>query len=340
MNTHIFKSKNLISSLAILFLSSLLLIGCGTKTEPASEDSTESTEEAEVDFPTEPIKITVPWSPGGSSDAIARSLAETISSDIDESINIVNREGANGTIAAAEAVNYDPDGHEILFLASGVMTAQPYLRDVQYDLEDFEGIAALAQEPIVLAVNTDSNWENLDDLIEEKDSEKIIKYGHSGAGGFPDVAQSAFFEEAEIKSESVPFEGGNPAVAALLGGHIDTVAAHPSEVLPNVESGDLKILGVFTEERVEGLDDVPTFTENGFDLNLNVWYYFLVPKDTPENIVGKLRNIVTDALDDPEYKEFLDNNDIAPINIEPDEVISQLKKETEKTQEVLSSLGF
>lgn len=346
MNVTKFKSTQFTSLLALCLVLSLALIGCGTdSTNGTSGSNSEGDTESEsgekaIDFPTEPIVVTLPWAPGGSSDLTMRAIADILGPKLDQPVQVVNREGANGTIGLAEAVNARTDGHDVVFGASGAFTAQPHMRDIQYEADDFKGIVGLTYEPILLAVNADSDWETLDDLIAEKDTGRVIKFGHSGAGGFPHVTQAAFFGQAGIEAESVPFEGAGPAVAALLGGHIDTVAAHPAELIPHAESGEFRILGIFSSERFDDLPDVPTFQEKGFDLNMSVWKFLLVPKGTPDEIVAELRSIFTDAINDPQYKEFLENNSLSPMDIDPDEIIPRLNEERESTGAVLSELDI
>ncbi|RSL33605.1 tripartite tricarboxylate transporter substrate binding protein [Salibacterium salarium] len=358
------KTKNLNSMkrslwiLGLFVFLSLILIGCNSDTEnnASSGEGTEDVEETEnentegsnekpkeeqVEFPTRPIDLIVPWASGGSSDLTARGLSEILSDKLDHSVNVTNQEGANGTVATTDfATGAASDGHEVLLDASGVMTAQPHLRDVQYEPSDFRGVVGLTEEPVVMAVNAESDWETLDDLIEEKDSDKEINFGHSGAGGFPHVTQEAFFNQAGIDAESVPHKGGGPAVTALLGGHIDTVAAHPAELLPHVESGDLRLLGVFSKERFDVIEDVPTFEEKGFDINMSVWKFLLVHKDTSDVILEELRNIFGDAVESSEYSDFLDENNLEAIDIEPEEIVPRLEEELESTGEILNEINL
>ncbi|MFZ4451043.1 tripartite tricarboxylate transporter substrate binding protein [Salibacterium aidingense] len=356
------KFKNFSKSRFVMFFAaglafSVLLMGCGADSaegpadnDPPQGESNENREnnkaagqedqEEEVGFPTRPLEITLPWAPGGSSDLTLRALAEIVEPNVDVPINIVNREGAGGTIGIMEGANKNPDGHEITFTASGAMTAQPHMRDVQYENDDFTGIVGLTYEPVLLAVSADSDWETLDDLIAEKDTDRVINFGHSGAGGFPHVTQEAFYSQAGINAESVPFEGGGPAVTGLLGGHVDSIAAHPAELMPHVESGDMRLLGIFSEERFDELEDVPTFKEKGFDLNMSVWKALLVPNDTPDEAVAELRDIFTEAVNSPEYAEFLEENNLAPIDIKPEEIIPTLNEQYEATGDVLSSLDL
>ncbi|WP_052345735.1 tripartite tricarboxylate transporter substrate binding protein [Paucisalibacillus sp. EB02] len=317
--------------LPILFVLIISLIGCSSNASGDKELSGE-------DFPSETIEIVVPWSAGGSSDQTARALAEAMSNVVDQNVVVVNREGAGGTIATTEVATQQPDAHTILFDAVGVFTTQPHLTEVQYSIDDFSAIKGLTYEPIVLVVNADSPWETLDDLIADTDTR--ITYAHSGAGGLPDLAQVGFFHQAGIEAESVAYEGQNPAITALLGGHVDTAAAHPGGIMQHVESGDLRILGIFSPERFEDLPDVPTFEEKGFPIDMSVWKFLLVSKETPDDVVAKLEEIVDEAMKSPGYQEFLETANLTPQEISGDEVMERLQAQHEEHGAVIEKMGL
>src|SRR5690625_3723891 len=260
----------------VLFVIIIALLGCSSDSSNSEKGS-----DVESDFPSKTIEVVVPWSAGGSSDLTARALAEARNEVVDQNVVVTNREGAGGTIATTEIETNQPDAHTILFNGVGVFTTQPHLTEVQYSIDDFKAISGLTYEPIVLVVNSDSKWETLDDLIE--DTESRITYAHSGAGGLPDLAQAAFFNQTGITAESVAYEGQNPAITALLGGHVDTVAGHPGSIMQHVEAGDLRILGIFSPDRFDQLPEVPTFEEKGFPIDMSVWKFLLVSKETPDN---------------------------------------------------------
>lgn len=293
-----------------------------------------------TDFPKKPITFIVPWAAGGGSDLLARSLAES-ARDTLGTVVIQNREGANGTIATTELANKGgDDGYTIILGASGLFTAQPYLRDVNYSLEDFKGVLGLTYDPIVLAVNADSPWETLDDLLSESKSGKSIKYGHSGAGSFPHLAQANLYKEANIDAKDVPYEGANPALMALLGGHIDTIAGHPSELISQHEEGKIRILGVFSPERYHLIDDVPTMKEKGFDIDMSVWKYILVHKDTPDEIVAILEEKLMEATDVESFTKFMEMNNQESLFIPGDEVIEKLAKEAKENEAMIKEMNI
>ncbi|MFZ4454003.1 tripartite tricarboxylate transporter substrate binding protein [Salibacterium aidingense] len=345
------KKNNFIGFIVMLSLL-FILAACGSdsndnasgsndsdENDAGSEEDSEQ-ESEEVDYPTKPIEIVVPWAAGGSSDQTARALAEAISANIDQDVTVTNREGAGGTIATAEVAQTQPDAHTILLDAVGVFTTQPHLKDVQYSIDDFQAITGLTYEPIVLAVNGDSEWDTLDDLIAEKDEGTQISYGHSGAGGLPDLAQAGFFDQAGIEAESIAYEGQNPAVSALLGGHVDTIAAHPGSIMQHVESGDIKILGIFSPERFDELPDVPTFEEKGYPIDMSVWKFLLVSQETPDDVKNKLTEIVEEAMGSDQYQQFLEDANLTPMDLDGDEVVERLQENNEQHGEIIENMGL
>ncbi|GGB31903.1 ABC transporter substrate-binding protein [Lentibacillus populi] len=317
-------NKKFILLLVVLIIS---LFGCSSNSSSSNDD-----------FPSKTIEITVPWSAGGSSDQTARALAEAMSDVTDQNVVVVNKEGAGGTIATSEMATQQPDAHKILFDAVGVFTTQPHMQDVQYSIDDFRPVKGLTYEPIVLLVNSDSPWETLDDLIADKGER--ITYAHSGAGGLPDLAQAAFLDQAGIEAESVAYEGQNPAVSALLGGHVDTVAAHPGAIMQHVDSGDLRILGVFSPERYEDLPDVPTFKEKGFPIDMSVWKFLLVSKETSDKELNKLTEIVEKAMESQKYKDFLKTANLTPEEISGEEISERLEKQYKEHGDVIDKMGL
>ncbi len=297
----------------------------------------------ELKFPTKPLRVLLPWAAGGSSDVMLRAMAELSPKYFGQPMIIVNRDGAGGTIGAAEFVKAEPDGYNIAMLAIGLFTTQPFMRDVQYTLDDFEGIIGLSYEPIIMVVHKDSPYNSIEDLVADaKKSGKSFKYGSSGTGSLPHLSQAAFFGMAGIKADVVAFAGGGPTVTALLGKHVDVAAAHPTEILPFVQDGQLKMLGIFSPERDPraALKGVPTFKEKGFDINMAVWKYLIVPKGTPQAIKDRLHDGFLKIVQDEKFAKFAENAGLIMNPYPGDEVMKRISAEAEFTHGVLKELGL
>jgi tripartite-type tricarboxylate transporter receptor subunit TctC len=257
-------------------------------------------------------------------------------------VNIVNQAGANGTVATAEAARARPDGYTIVIDAVGVFTIQPLLREVQYSLDDFRGVSGISTEQILLVVNANSPWHTFEDLVEElQGTDRAITYGHSGSGALPHLSQAALLQAAGIQGRAVPFEGGGPAITALLGGHVDMAADHPPGVMQHVESGQLRVLGIMSSERFEQMPDVPTFREQGYDTgDFEVWKFVLVPSGTPDEVTQTLSDAFAWALSQPQWLELTERLNFTNLPIDGEEVVKRLRDQTGNYEDVVEQLGL
>ncbi|HZK53810.1 MAG TPA: tripartite tricarboxylate transporter substrate binding protein [Desulfosporosinus sp.] len=324
--------KSIVFLLTAMLILTISLTGCSQKTNTQTVDQPKK-----IDYPTKPIKFIVPWAPGGSSDATARTLAGIAEKYLGQPMIIVNRAGANGAVATAEAKSWNADGYQILFNAVGPMTSVPYLQDVPYTIDDFKGVIGLSYEPILLAVNSNSPYKTFDDM---KKAGVAIKYGSSGTGSLTQIAEAALFDKAGIKASSVPFAGAGPAVTALLGGHIDCTTGHPGEFEQHIKSGALRYIGVFSPERYDLTANVPTFKEQGQDLDFSVWKYVLVPKGTDPQIVQILHDAFEKMMKDPQFIKYAETAKLKMDPISGDQVITKLKAEAITIGETIKKLDL
>ncbi|MGD9156124.1 MAG: tripartite tricarboxylate transporter substrate binding protein, partial [Bacillota bacterium] len=251
---------------------------------------------------------------------------------------VVNRNGAGGTIATSETKVARADGYTLLLDAVGVFTTQPKMRDVSYKLDDFKAIIGLSYEPIVLAVNPNSKFKSFEDL--EK-AQKAIKYGGNAVGSLPHIGGMDLFAKAKIKADHVPFSGGNTGgLVALLGEHVDVAPAHPSEIIPHIKNGSLKAIGILSPERYYMLKDVPTFKEQGYDVDYSVWKFILVPKGVDPRIVKYLNDKFGEMMKDPKFVKFSKNNNLDMNPISGEKVMKKLKKEIIVTGKMMEKLGL
>lgn len=313
--------KILLISLCLVLIVSI--VGC----------TNESGSKNAADFPSGPITFTVPWSAGGSSDSMVRVLAELTPKYLDTPANVVNRDGAGGTIATTEFVNAKADGHNIALEAVGVFTTQPFMREVKYSIEDFKPIIGLTTEPIVMVASKQSGFTSVEDMKASKES---ISYGFSGSGSLMQLSQEKFFKDAGIDSEAIPFDGGGPTITALLGGHIDIGAAHPGEIMQYVENGDLVPIGIFNSERDtrDKLKDIPTFAEQGFPIDMSVWKFLIVPKDTPDEVATVLYDKLKLMTEDEKFIEFCKSLDLMISPFTPEQILEKIEYEAGVNKEL------
>lgn len=292
-------------------------------------------------FPSRPVRCIVPWAAGGGTDTLIRALTVSAEEHLGQPIIVVNREGAGGTIAVTELAGMEPDGYTIGSLAIGLFTTQPVMREVQYTLDDFDGVIGLSYEPVMMVTHTDNPWNTIPELVDYAGSH-TVKYGYPGNGSLTHLPQAAFFTMAGVEADGVSFTGGGPTMTALVGRHIDVAAGHPSEWWTLVEEGELKPLGVFSPERDEreGLAQIPTFTENGFDIDMSVWKFIVVPDGTPQEVIDKLHDAFLGMMNEPEFVEFSERLFLKMNPYDGEDVIDRIRTEAEFTYGVLDTLGF
>ncbi|GAK05337.1 tricarboxylate transport protein TctC [Geomicrobium sp. JCM 19037] len=277
------------------------LVACG------GDDSTDANgEDAAANFPSSSMEVIVPYAEGGGTDLVARAFADYLQDEIGESVSVSNREGGGGAVGMQAGANSTADGHSMTLVTVELLTL-PHsgLADLNYE-EDFKPVALLNEDSAAITVQADSEYETIDDFIEAVESGENLQIGNSGTGAIWHLAASALEQEIDGSFNHVPFEGAAPAVNNLLGGHIDAVSVSPAEVINQVESGDLRVLAVMADERVDALPDVPTLSESGIDLSIGTWRGITVPADTPDEVVDVLADAAAATAENEEFIERID----------------------------------
>lgn len=259
---------------------------------------------AETDFPTKPITVIVPYGAGGGTDTTGRFLAKEAEKHLSQPIAVINRSGASGTVGTAEAAAAKADGYTLYFGASDALVTTPHSLKVPYTVEHFRGIVGVSYAPSSIAVRTDSPWETIDDLLAEAGTDTVVDRGHSGVGGVHHTLLKSLFLETGIKFRDVPFQGGSKAIAALRGGHVDLIGGTPGAMAASVEAGEMRVLALSSEERLDAFPGVPTFKEKGLDIVATVEWYLLAPSDTPDEVVEVLEEAFLKAASSDEFKAF------------------------------------
>lgn len=328
-----------------------VLVGCsnanGGSGSTNEGNGNDNSAEKSIDFPKKPINLIVGFAAGGAYDITGRAIAEMSQDYIDQPIVVVNREGAGGTVALAEASNEKPDGYTVVLGHGAGFLTQPYLREVSYSLDDFKVLTSVSTSPNVLVVNDDSPYETLEDLVMDvQDRNEPLKLGIGGIGAFSDLAARTLFNDLDVNYENVPFQGNGPTAAALLGNHVEAAIVFPSDISQYTADGDMRILGVFTPERLDEFPDIPTMKEITDELNVDYEYkdfdfsaplFLLVPDETPEEIVEYLSERLTEVLNDKDMIEFAEKTD-AILRIEDgDKIFEELSKDTKVYEEIFNT---
>ncbi|MGG5752166.1 tripartite tricarboxylate transporter substrate binding protein [Zafaria sp. Z1313] len=292
-----------------------------------------------ADFPTGPVTITVGQAAGGSTDLIARSIADGISSELGVAVPVLNKPGANGALATKETAGQAADGYNLVLLNASLITITPLAvsENEAVDLDGLDVIKGLSQDDYVLVASTASGFESLDDLKEASGS---VTYGTTGVGTGSQLAQAVLFEQAEIKGTAVPFDSGAPALTAVLGNQVQVATVQLGEAKAQIDAGKVTPLVVFSAERNEFLPDVPTAVESGYDVPVSQFRALAAPKGLPQEVKDKLVAAVDSAVGQDAYKSFNESNLLTPHEISGDEVVTEWTELADKYRALTEEHGI
>lgn len=256
------------------------------------------------DFPTRAIEIVNPYPAGGTTDGLTRALAPGLSERLGESVVVVNQGGAAGAIGTAAVARAEPDGHTLIFMPALTLSVLPFTQGTDYSSDSFVGICQTFSNAMALVTLPDSPFDSIADVVAAaKENPGSIEYGHQGVASIPHLAMVEFTETADVDILDVAYAGEPQVLLDLEGGRIDLA----SVVLGGVAGRDLKILGIFGEERHPALPDVPTVTEQGYDVAPTSFGGLFAPAGTPEPVIEKLSEACEGAAHDDLYVQAAEN---------------------------------
>ncbi|KRB70667.1 Bug family tripartite tricarboxylate transporter substrate binding protein [Noviherbaspirillum sp. Root189] len=292
-------------------------------------------------FPEKQLTIVVPYSPGGSTDATARLLANGLKKKLGQPVIVDNRAGAGGNIGASFVARSQPDGYTMLMTSSAHVANRSLYKTLPYDLlKDFMTVTQVARIPNVLVVNNNIPANTLKEFIEyTRKSKDPITYGSAGSGTGQHLAGALFASKIGAPMTHVPYKGGAAAVTDLMGGLIDSVFAPAVEILPYIESKRLKALAVTTQQRAKALPDLPTVAEAlpGFEIAL--WNGILVPTGTDPKRVALLSNAIAEVMNGEEVKSTLERQGSTPVSNSPAEFKKILDSEVTRWADIVKTSG-
>jgi len=262
---------------------------------------------AQQDYPSRPIKLYIPFDAGGSTDLFSRALAEAASKILKQPIEPLNKAGGGGTLSTGTVAKAKPDGYSLGVVSATALCIAPHLRPLPYHpLQDLTPILQFTTYSSALAVRADSPYKTWADLAAEaRKSPGAVTYGTSGAGSVAHIVMEQITKMEKIKLTHVPFAGGNPALAAVLGGHTTAIVA--TEFMSHVKAGKLRVLAIVGEKRFPELPEVPTFLELNYPLKLGLYGGIVGPKGLPPAIVKKLEQVFQEATKDEAFQKIMKN---------------------------------
>ena len=294
-------------------------------------------------YPVKPIRLIIPYPPGGGSDTIGRPLAQRMSEGLGQQIVVENRGGANGNIGMEAAARSAPDGYTLIFALSAQLAVNPGLyRKIPYDpLKDFAPITLLGSGGYILVVHPSLPAKTVKELVAlAKARPGQIAYSSSGNGSGGHLAAELLNHMAGIKTLHVPYKGGGPALVDLLAGQVQFLFSTQLSSWQHRQAGRIRALASSTAKRPPSLPDLPTVAESGLPgYDAGVWYGVLAPAGTPREIITRLNGEVVRVLAQPDYRKLLVNNTIEPIGSPPEQLGQYIKSELVKWAKVIRDAG-
>ena len=290
-----------------------------------------STAAAQAAYPAKPIRLVVPFAPGGVTDTSGRLIAEHLSKRLGQQVIVDNKPGASGNIGTQMVATAAPDGYTLLLGFDGTMVINPHVfANIPFDtIKDFAPVGKIGDAILIMVAHPSLAANNLNEVIAlSNKTPGGLSYGTSGAGSTPHIMGETINVNNNSKLVHIAYKGGGPAMIDLQGGNIPLVITAVAGALPHIKANRIKAIGVSSAKRASSLPDLPTFMEQGQkDFVLNSWVGVLAPQKTPTAIVTKLNTVLNEVLRDPEVIARLENLGITPMPDTPAQFGASMKRD-------------
>lgn len=296
---------------------------------------------AQTDYPDKPVKLVIPYPPGGPTDLLGRLVAQGLSDLWGKPVVVENKAGASGTIGADFVARSEPDGYTLVLgnnASNGTYellnpTTAPYIT-----MRDFAPVSMVALSPQVMIIDPNLGVKDIKSFVELARSKPgELNYGSSAIGSAPHLAAEMFKLAAGVDIKHIPFNGAAPVMQAVVSGTVQMYIGAPSTVKPQVDAGKAVLIGALSAERLPSLPDVPTFREAGIDLVYNSWFGVLAPAKTPEPVLDKLNADITKVLTKDEIKKQLSDLGFVAETGSRADFVKTIEEETATTRKVIEA---
>ena len=294
------------------------------------------------EWPTRPVKIVVPFAPGGGSDFIARYVAKRLTDELKQPFIVENRPGAGGNIGTEQGIKAAPDGYTLTLIASSY-TVNPSVYKLNFDpVADITPIIQISQGPLIVVVTPSLPVKTLQELIAlSKAKPNEVNFASSGQGSIIHAATEMFNLRAGTKMTHVPYKGSGPALTDTLAGTTQVFFSSASTIMPQVQAGKLRAIAVTTPKRIAALPNVPTVAESGVPgFEVTLWHGLIGPKGMPSAIVDKINATVGGALKLKETEEKLQSDGVSPAGGSPQQFAAVIKSEIELWRKVVADANI
>jgi tripartite-type tricarboxylate transporter receptor subunit TctC len=297
----------------------------------------------QAQWPQKPVKVVVPFPPGGVTDSIARITADWLSQRLGQTFIPENRPGASGAIAAEFVARAEPDGYTLFSAASPQLAVVPHVQKINYDpIKDFAPISIVGTNPFALGCNDKVPSTTLKELVQyAKARPGELSFASPGVGSIGHLTMALFLARAGLKMEAVIYKGGGPAIADTVAGHVPCYFGNLNEIIPHAGSGRLKVFAVSGDTRAKQLPDVPTVAEQGYPgFRTVTWNGYVAPGGTPPEIVQRIAREIAAACKDATFAGRLDKIGVDPVCSTPGEFVQAIKEDLATWKEAVQAAGM
>ena len=295
-------------------------------------------------FPSRPIRLVVPFAPGGTGDSQARLIGDYMSRELGQPVLVENRPGGGTVIGTQQVAQAQPDGHTLLLMANSfVISAKLRGTSLSYaGIKAFDPVACLTNSPQAIAVNSSSPWRTLKEWMDAaKANPDTVSYATFGPASAQHIAAEMLVRAAGLRMTYVPYPGGAPSVNAVLAGHVQSVLANLNEIQAHAEAGKLRVLAVTTLQRLPALPNVPTVAESGIPgYEASAWFGLCAPAGTPKDVVARISRVATAAVADPDIRKKLVTAGLQPYLMDPTQFTAHINEQFAQYSRVIDEAGI
>jgi len=295
-------------------------------------------------WPQKPVKVIVPFPPGGVTDTLARITADWLTQRLGQPVVPDNRPGASGAIAADLVARAEPDGYTLLAAATPQLAVVPHVQKITYDpIKDFAPIAIVGKNAFALGCNSEKTPANtlkeFVDYVRARPGQ--LNYGSPGVGSIGHLTMALFLARAGLKMESVIYKGGGPAMADVVAGHVNCYFGNFNEILPHAGSGRVRVLATSGEKRAHQLPDVPTVAEQGYPgFRTETWNGLVAPAGTPHEIAERISREIAAGCRDSTFVARLDKIGVDPVCSTPEQFANAIREDLRLWKDAAAAAGM
>ena len=294
-------------------------------------------------YPEKPIRMVIPFPPGGGTDILARLVAQKLTEANKWTVVPENKAGAGGTLGITEAAKGKPDGYDMVMGQKDNLVVGPWMyKSLPWNpVKDFTAVAHVAWSPVIIATSANSKYKTLADVVAAaKAAPDTITYGSPGNGTTIHLAGDQFEKAAGIKLRHIPYKGSNPALMDALAGNVDLLVSSVPSAMAQVKAGKLRPLAVTSAKRSTSLPDVPTVAESGYKgFDMSTWYGLMMPAGTPAPVVNQMNDAVNKLLATPEMQKAIQDQGAEPLAMTPEAFTQQLQRDYQGMEKIVRDAG-